>query len=54
MLEKVNPDLQKERDAATIDIEELACFIYNGPEELEKKRKLGSLFKFLWLVKLIN
>ena len=39
---KINPDLQKERDAATIDTEELACLIYNGPEELAKRRKLGK------------
>ena len=39
---KVNPDLQKERNAASIDIEELACLIYNGPEELAKRRKLGK------------
>ena len=36
-----NPDLQKERDGATIDTEELSCLIYNGPEELSKRRKLG-------------
>ncbi|CAK8678544.1 peroxisomal acyl-coenzyme A oxidase 1-like isoform X2 [Clavelina lepadiformis] len=36
---KVNPDIQKERDAATIDMEELAVIIY-GKEQLSKKRKL--------------
>ena len=41
---KVNPDLQKERDAATIDVEELATLIHNGPEELAKKRKLGTVW----------
>jgi len=43
-MSKINPDLKRERDAATIDIEELACLIYNGPEELAKKRKLGKEF----------
>lgn len=38
---KINPDLQKERDAATIDVEELSCMIYGGEKELAKRRKLG-------------
>lgn len=39
---KVNPDLQKERDTATFDVEEVATVLYDGPENLEKKRKIES------------
>nr|CAB3219768.1 peroxisomal acyl-coenzyme A oxidase 1 [Phallusia mammillata] len=37
---RINPDLQRERDAATIDPEELTRIIFDGAKELDKKRKL--------------
>uniref|UniRef100_H2YNM1 Acyl-coenzyme A oxidase N-terminal domain-containing protein n=1 Tax=Ciona savignyi TaxID=51511 RepID=H2YNM1_CIOSA len=42
---EINPDLQKERDAATFDVEELSTLLYSGPKELEKKRKLEALVR---------
>ena len=39
---KINPDLQKERNAASINSEELACLIFGGSEALAKKRKIGQ------------
>ena len=40
--QKINPDLQRERNAATIDVEELACLIHGGSKELDRRRKLGK------------
>ncbi|XP_078483319.1 peroxisomal acyl-coenzyme A oxidase 1-like isoform X2 [Ciona intestinalis] len=45
MSERINPDLQKERDAATFDVEELSVLLHNGAHELEKKRKLEELVR---------
>ena len=36
----VNLDLQKERIASGINVEELARIIHNGPENLAKRRQI--------------
>ena len=38
---KVNPDLDKERQNATINVEELACILHDGPDNLKRKRAIG-------------
>jgi len=41
--DKINPDLQKERDTTNFDVNEMSAIIYNGQENLDKKRKLESM-----------
>ena len=38
---KINPDLQKERDTATFDKEEMTVIIYDGKDNIDKKRRMG-------------
>lgn len=37
---KINPDLQKERDTCTFDLNELADLLNLGPDIREKRRKI--------------
>lgn len=39
----VNPDLVKERNSATFDVEEFSILIYDGESILELKRLAGEL-----------
>lgn len=40
----VNPDLQKERQNATLDVEDFALWWHGGTEKLKFKRELGKVF----------
>ena len=47
----VNPDLQKERDSSNINVEELACVIHGGAENLAKRREVRKLPELsLWFL----
>ena len=39
---KINPDLQRERDKASFDIQELACFIQGGEERYRRRVEVGK------------
>lgn len=39
--QKVNEDLQKEREMCTFNLEELTNFLDDGVKNTEKRRKLG-------------
>ncbi|XP_039267686.2 peroxisomal acyl-coenzyme A oxidase 1-like [Styela clava] len=41
--QKINPDIQKERDTRTFDYEELAMLLNGGKEEREKRKKIVSI-----------
>ena len=43
---KINPDLQKERDTATFDKEEMTVIIYDGKDNIDKKRRMGNCFSY--------
>lgn len=38
----VNPDLQKEREAAQFDVEEFAAWWLGGKQKLKTKRQIGK------------
>lgn len=38
----VNPDLQKERTAASFDVNEFAAWWQGGADKLEMKRQIGK------------
>lgn len=38
----VNPDLQKEREAAQFDVEEFAAWWLGGEQKLKTKRQIGK------------
>lgn len=40
--QKINKDLQEERDKVTFDVEEFAKWYHGGTKELEEKRFLGN------------
>ena len=38
----VNPDLQKERDGASFDVEKLTWVIHEGAERVKRRRLMGE------------
>jgi hypothetical protein len=45
MAAAVNPDLARERKAATFDVNELSDFLYFGKEKNARRKQLGKLFE---------
>lgn len=40
---KINPDIAKERLAASFDVEEFAVWWHGGADKLKEKREIGML-----------
>ena len=41
--QKVNPDLQKERDSATFDVGKLTEILHGGPAAAKKRKEIGRM-----------
>lgn len=47
MGQKINPDLQEERDKVSFDVDEFTNWYHGGKDKVEEKRFLGKISVFL-------